>query len=125
MKDVWTIFKRELSSYFTQPIAYAIIVIYLLLSMVFTFTSETGGTLLYGGVVSGFGALRGIDDWLGTRMYIQTALTNNGYPVHFRLRFGRDQVFPAYFAGRHGGAIIYYGSGQDEEPTSGNMTLTR
>ncbi|BCX49376.1 ABC transporter permease [Haloferula helveola] len=38
MKDVWTIYKRELSSYFGQPIAYAIIVIFLLLSMVFTFT---------------------------------------------------------------------------------------
>lgn len=38
MKDVWTIYKRELASYFSQPIAYAIIVIFLLLSMVFTFT---------------------------------------------------------------------------------------
>ena len=38
MKDVWTIYKRELLSYFSQPIAYAIIVIFLLLSMVFTFT---------------------------------------------------------------------------------------
>lgn len=38
MKDVWTIYKRELLSYFTQPIAYAIIVIFLLLSMVFAFT---------------------------------------------------------------------------------------
>ncbi|MBK1826390.1 ABC transporter permease [Haloferula rosea] len=50
MKDVWTIFKRELSSFFSQPIAYAIIVIYLLLSMVFTFTLgnfiETGDASL-------------------------------------------------------------------------------
>ena len=38
MKDVWTIYKRELSSYFGQPIAYAIIIIFLLLSMVFAFT---------------------------------------------------------------------------------------
>ncbi|MBB5353351.1 ABC-2 type transport system permease protein [Haloferula luteola] len=38
MKDVWTIYKRELASYFSQPIAYAIIVIFLLLAMVFTFT---------------------------------------------------------------------------------------
>ncbi|MEP4078820.1 ABC transporter permease [Haloferula sp.] len=38
MKHVWTIFKRELSSYFSQPIAYAIIIIFLLLSMVLTFT---------------------------------------------------------------------------------------
>lgn len=38
MKDVWTIYKRELSSFFSQPIAYTIIVIFLLLSMVFTFT---------------------------------------------------------------------------------------
>jgi len=38
MKNVWTVFKRELNSYFTQPIAYAIIIIFLLLAMVFTFT---------------------------------------------------------------------------------------
>ena len=38
MKNVWTIFKRELNSYFSQPIAYAIIVIFLLLARVFTFT---------------------------------------------------------------------------------------
>jgi len=38
MKDVWTIYKRELGSYFSQPIAYTIIVIFLLLSMVLTFT---------------------------------------------------------------------------------------
>ena len=38
MNHVWTIYKRELASYFGQPIAYAIIVIFLLLSMVFTFT---------------------------------------------------------------------------------------
>ena len=38
IKNVWTIYKRELSSYFSQPIAYAIIVIFLLISMVFTFT---------------------------------------------------------------------------------------
>lgn len=38
MKHVWTIYKRELGSYFSQPIAYAIIVIFLLLSMVFSFT---------------------------------------------------------------------------------------
>lgn len=33
-----TIYKRELGSYFSQPTAYAIIVIFLLLSMLFTFT---------------------------------------------------------------------------------------
>ena len=38
MKNVWTIFKRELSSYFSHPIAYAVIVVCLLLSMVFTCT---------------------------------------------------------------------------------------
>ena len=38
MKNVWTIFKRELGSYFSHPIAYAVIVVFLLLSMVFAFT---------------------------------------------------------------------------------------
>ena len=33
-----TIYKRELSSYFTQPTAYAIIVIFLLFSLGLTFT---------------------------------------------------------------------------------------
>ena len=34
----WTVFKREVTSYFTQPTAYAIIVIFLLLSMGLTFS---------------------------------------------------------------------------------------
>jgi ABC-2 type transport system permease protein len=38
MKDVWTIYKRELGSYFSHPVAYAIIIIFLLLSGIFTFT---------------------------------------------------------------------------------------
>lgn len=38
MKNVWTILKRELGSYFSHPIAYAVIVVFLLLSMVFAFT---------------------------------------------------------------------------------------
>jgi len=38
MKNVWTIFKRELGSYFGHPIAYAVIVVFLLLSMIFSFT---------------------------------------------------------------------------------------
>lgn len=38
MKNVWTIFKRELGSYFSHPIAYAVIVVFLLLSMIFAFT---------------------------------------------------------------------------------------
>lgn len=38
MKNVWTIFKREIGSYFSHPIAYAVIVVFLLLSMVFAFT---------------------------------------------------------------------------------------
>lgn len=35
---MWTIYKRELKSYFTQPTAYAIIVIFLLFSLGLTFT---------------------------------------------------------------------------------------
>ncbi|MCU0797334.1 MAG: ABC transporter permease subunit [Akkermansiaceae bacterium] len=38
MKDVWTIYKRELTSYFSHPVAYAIIIIFLLLAGIFTFT---------------------------------------------------------------------------------------
>jgi ABC-2 type transport system permease protein len=38
MKNVVTIFKRELTSYFSQPTAYAIIVVFLILSLGFTFT---------------------------------------------------------------------------------------
>jgi ABC-2 type transport system permease protein len=38
MKNVWTIFKRELGSYFSHPIAYAVIVVFLLLAMGFAFT---------------------------------------------------------------------------------------
>lgn len=36
--NTWTIFKRELSSYFSHPIAYAIIIVFLLIAMIFTFT---------------------------------------------------------------------------------------
>ena len=36
--NTWTIFKREITSYFTQPTAYAIIVVFLLLSLGFAFT---------------------------------------------------------------------------------------
>ena len=36
--NTWTIFKREFSSYFSQPTAYAIIVIFSLLSIGLTFT---------------------------------------------------------------------------------------
>lgn len=38
MKNALTVFKREASSYFTQPTAYAIIVIFLLLTMGLTFS---------------------------------------------------------------------------------------
>ena len=38
MKSALTIYRRELAAFFTQPTAYAIIVIYLLLSMGLTFT---------------------------------------------------------------------------------------
>lgn len=36
--NTWTIFKRELCSYFSHPIAYAVIVIFLILSMILAFT---------------------------------------------------------------------------------------
>ena len=39
MKPVWTIVKRELGSYFTSPVAYVFLVIFLLLTGFFTFTA--------------------------------------------------------------------------------------
>ncbi|MDW8470138.1 MAG: ABC transporter permease [Burkholderiales bacterium] len=39
MKTVWTIARRELASYFTSPLAYVFLVIFLLLSGFFTFTA--------------------------------------------------------------------------------------
>ena len=38
MKNTWSIFKRELRSYFTHPIAYAIIIVFILLSLGLCFT---------------------------------------------------------------------------------------
>jgi ABC-2 type transport system permease protein len=39
MKPIWTIAKRELSAYFTSPVAYIFLVIFLLLTGFFTFTA--------------------------------------------------------------------------------------
>src|SRR5213082_3590615 len=39
MKIIWTIVKRELTSYFTSPVAYVFLVIFLLLTGFFTFTA--------------------------------------------------------------------------------------
>jgi ABC-2 type transport system permease protein len=39
MRPVWTIVKRELGSYFTSPVAYVFLVIFLLLTGFFTFTA--------------------------------------------------------------------------------------
>jgi len=39
MKAIWTIAKRELSAYFTSPVAYVFLVIFLLLTGFFTFTA--------------------------------------------------------------------------------------
>jgi ABC-2 type transport system permease protein len=39
MKPIWTIAKRELSAYFTSPVAYVFLVIFLLLTGFFTFTA--------------------------------------------------------------------------------------
>jgi gliding motility-associated transport system permease protein len=39
MRTVWTIAKRELGSYFTSPVAYVFLVIFLLLTGFFTFTA--------------------------------------------------------------------------------------
>src|SRR4051812_50104236 len=39
MKTIWTITKRELYAYFTSPVAYVFLVIFLLLTGFFTFTA--------------------------------------------------------------------------------------
>ena len=39
MKTVWTLVKRELAAYFTSPVAYVFLVIFLLLAGFFTFTA--------------------------------------------------------------------------------------
>src|SRR4030095_9186658 len=39
MRVVWTIVKRELTSYFSSPVAYVFLVIFLLLTGFFTFTA--------------------------------------------------------------------------------------
>src|SRR4051794_41497492 len=39
MKAIWTITKRELVAYFTSPVAYVFLVIFLLLTGFFTFTA--------------------------------------------------------------------------------------
>ncbi|MGC4015230.1 MAG: ABC transporter permease [Luteolibacter sp.] len=38
MKHIWTIFKREIVSYFTHPIAYVVVVVFIFLSMLLTFS---------------------------------------------------------------------------------------
>ncbi len=52
MKTIWTITKRELWAYFTSPVAYVFIVIFLLLAAAFTL------------LVSGFFE-RGVADLIG------------------------------------------------------------
>jgi ABC-2 type transport system permease protein len=41
MSQTWVVFRRELKSYFATPLAYVFIVIFLVLSAVFTF--QVGG----------------------------------------------------------------------------------
>src|SRR5436190_5322355 len=42
LRNIWTIAKRELSGYFTSPVAYVVIVIFLVLTGFFTFTFRLG-----------------------------------------------------------------------------------
>ena len=42
LRNVWTIARRELSGYFTSPVAYVVIVIFLLMTGFFTFTYRLG-----------------------------------------------------------------------------------
>jgi len=94
----------------------------------FLFTSETGGTFLHGGSISGvFTAYDSGYDWLGCSKYIATNLVSGSSPVHFKLRFGKDAYSALLFQGRHSGSIIFFDGSSDppKEPTSGPMTLTR
>jgi ABC-2 type transport system permease protein len=60
MKPAWVIAKRELSSYFTSPVAYVFLVIFLLLTGFFTFTA---GQFFERGEAS-LGAFFGWHPWL-------------------------------------------------------------
>jgi len=60
MKMVWTIARRELGSYFTSPVAYVFLVIFLLLTGFFTFTA---GQFFERGEAS-LGAFFGWHPWL-------------------------------------------------------------
>jgi peptidyl-prolyl cis-trans isomerase A (cyclophilin A) len=96
----------------------------------FTYTSEDEGTLEHlnsdnSNVNGFFHSYHQGHDWLGARKYLATNLYVGDYQLHFRLRFGWDSFTSSLFQGRHSGQIIYFGSGADEEPTSGSMTLTR
>ena len=46
MKNTWSIFRRELASYFSHPVAYALIIVFILLAMGLTFT--VGGFMRIG-----------------------------------------------------------------------------
>ena len=60
MKPVWTIAQRELAGYFTSPVAYVFLVIFLLLTGFFTFTA---GQFFERGE-AGLGAFFGWHPWL-------------------------------------------------------------
>jgi len=60
MREVWVIAKRELGSYFTSPVAYVFLVIFLLLTGFFTFTA---GQFFERGEAS-LGAFFGWHPWL-------------------------------------------------------------
>ena len=60
MRNIWVIAKRELGSYFTSPVAYVFLVIFLLLTGFFTFTA---GQFFERGE-AGLGAFFGWHPWL-------------------------------------------------------------
>ena len=60
MRNIWVIAKRELGSYFTSPVAYVFLVIFLLLTGFFTFTA---GQFFERGEAS-LGAFFGWHPWL-------------------------------------------------------------
>jgi peptidyl-prolyl cis-trans isomerase A (cyclophilin A) len=101
---------------------------------IFTFTSETGGTVVNGTTTGTFSINRYGFDWFGSQEYLQTDIVflyqsdietePQSYDVNFYIKLGRDQYSETHFFGRHSGTIYLSQSGISG-PTSGLMSLTR
>ncbi len=91
MKIIWTIAKRELSAYFTSPVAYVFLVIFLLLTGFFTFTA---GNFFERGEAS-LAAFFGWHPWLylvlvpavGMRLWAEERRSGTRYIGRLTVRF--------------------------------------